>query len=315
MKLVRLWKVLIPALGLTIIYTACKKDESATSGNSSNAQTNPKLSGVTPDDQAKLAKLPLVVSAQFYQGIKSGARKPTSGGSSTPTPPPPTDTTTVIVVQPTPLPSSYLLTTPTPGNQGGEGSCVAWATASARSIEQYYRTNAASYSYSTDIFSPEYIFNQIEVGGCSASAMGDAMYLVQNQGVCTWQSMPYSSLNGCSTMPTNSQIAEAANYKIPSYSVLYASDITAIKTALAAKHPLATTAVIDDHFYNATAGYIWNSLGTMVTTHAFVLVGYDDSKNAFKILNSWGTSWGDSGYLWVDYNFLSQVAGTLYQMN
>src|SRR5690349_20937193 len=131
---VRLWKVLIPALGLTIVYTACKKDQSATSANSSNAQTNPKLSGVTPDNVAQLAKLPLIVSSQFYTQIKSGARKPTSGGSSTPTPPPPTDTTTVTVIAPAPLPSSYLLTTPTPGNQGGEGSCVAWATASARSI-------------------------------------------------------------------------------------------------------------------------------------------------------------------------------------
>ena len=33
------------------------------------------------------------------------------------------------------------------------------------------------------------------------------------------------------------------------------------------------------------------------------LVGYDNSKNAFRVRNSWGTSWGDNGSIWVDYDF------------
>ena len=34
-----------------------------------------------------------------------------------------------------------------------------------------------------------------------------------------------------------------------------------------------------------------------------VLVGYDDSQNAFKLINSWGTEWGEEGYAWVDYDY------------
>jgi len=37
--------------------------------------------------------------------------------------------------------------------------------------------------------------------------------------------------------------------------------------------------------------------------HAMLIVGYDNTKNAFKIINSWGTNWGDNGYSWVNYNF------------
>jgi hypothetical protein len=37
--------------------------------------------------------------------------------------------------------------------------------------------------------------------------------------------------------------------------------------------------------------------------HAMVLVGYNDSKNAFRVRNSWGSSWGDNGSIWVDYQF------------
>jgi hypothetical protein len=32
-----------------------------------------------------------------------------------------------------------------------------------------------------------------------------------------------------------------------------------------------------------------------------VVIGYSDSKNAFKVLNSWGRTWGDQGYGWIDY--------------
>jgi cathepsin L len=34
--------------------------------------------------------------------------------------------------------------------------------------------------------------------------------------------------------------------------------------------------------------------------HAVVVVGYDANKN-WKILNSWGTSWGQSGYAWLAF--------------
>jgi hypothetical protein len=38
------------------------------------------------------------------------------------------------------------------------------------------------------------------------------------------------------------------------------------------------------------------------TGHAICVVGYDDAKRAFRVINSWGTLWGDMGYAWVDYD-------------
>ncbi len=32
-----------------------------------------------------------------------------------------------------------------------------------------------------------------------------------------------------------------------------------------------------------------------------VVIGYNDTKNAFKVMNSWGTKWGDNGFAWIDY--------------
>lgn len=39
--------------------------------------------------------------------------------------------------------------------------------------------------------------------------------------------------------------------------------------------------------------------------HAMVIAGYDDAKNAFLVRNSWGTKWGDCGYGWLPYRYVS----------
>src|SRR5207247_2356974 len=112
---------------------------------------------------------------------------------------------------------------------GGEASCAAFSTVyAARSAEQFYKTGATSYSYSTNIFSPEFIYDQTKfvAGDCSSgTAPSTALDFMLSKGVCTWQSMPYSDMNGCSLLPGSSQTSEAANYKIVSYSKIVKSDI------------------------------------------------------------------------------------------
>ena len=37
------------------------------------------------------------------------------------------------------------------------------------------------------------------------------------------------------------------------------------------------------------------------TNHAVVLCGWDDAKGAWLMKNSWGTGWGENGYMWIKY--------------
>ena len=224
---------------------------------------------------------------------------------------------TVIVVTPPPanLPASFSLTMPPVINQGSEGSCIAVAVAYARSYEAYNRTNATSYSQSTNILSPEYLFNQTKSSTtCSGSALLTSLNFVRDNGICTWASMPYT-WTGCSLMPNAQQTAEAEKYRIASYSQVYASDITAIKTMIASRRPLVSQYTVDNQFYNAGPGFIWKTFSGAIGSHGLVICGYDDSKNAFKVINQWGTSWGDAGYSWIDYTFLKSVSSNLFVMN
>ena len=39
--------------------------------------------------------------------------------------------------------------------------------------------------------------------------------------------------------------------------------------------------------------------------HEVVVVGWDDNSLEIEILNSWGASWGDKGFLWMSQNYLN----------
>jgi hypothetical protein len=214
-------------------------------------------------------------------------------------------------------PSSFQLQMPPVMNQGNEGTCTAFAIGYyARSGEQYYKTNAGSYNSSVNIMSPEYLFNQTKtLSDCSGSAVITTFEFLKSNGICTIASMPYNSTNGCALMPTSQQTSEASNYKINSYSAVYASDNSAIKTLVAGKHPVVVPISIDANFYYAGPGYIWNSFSGFYNTHVVAICGYDDSKHAYRAINSWGTTWGDAGYIWIDYDLLPVVCHKGYVMN
>ena len=227
-------------------------------------------------------------------------------------------TVNTTVLPPSSLPSSANIAMPPVEYQGSESACVSFALLYARGAEEYYKTAASSYSIASNIFSPEFLYDQTKVAAsCSSgSSLINSLNFLVNNGVCTWNSMPYSDQNGCSLVPTSQQASEAANHKIKSYAMVVAQDPTAVKTMLANNHPLAFTFTVDANFYNATPGYIWNSYSsTLYGPHAIALVGYDDSKHAYRAINQWGANWGDGGYIWIDYDFFQTIAYDLYVIN
>jgi len=214
------------------------------------------------------------------------------------------------------LPTSVNLTTPPVGNQGGEGSCVAWGTTYAARSIAWQAANPAAWSYSVNIFSPEYVYNQIKAGGCAdGSYVTDGLDLLRNQGVVPWSVMPYSDANGCSTMPTTAQRTTAANYRIAGYSRVSLTT-TAIKTQLAAGKPVIVAGPVNNAFVNLTGTTVLGRFtGSSLGGHCYCVVGYDNSRNAFKVQNSWGTTWGSSGFGYINYSYITSWWQEAYVFN
>lgn len=40
--------------------------------------------------------------------------------------------------------------------------------------------------------------------------------------------------------------------------------------------------------------------------HVMLMVGYDDTRQAFLVKNSWGANWGSGGYVWMSYDFVTR---------
>lgn len=213
------------------------------------------------------------------------------------------------------FPDEFYLNTPPPesNGQGSEGSCVGWATAyglMSTFLGKPYYTGDLDYSA---VCSPEYIYNQIKVGGCGSGTYFSAAFdLLVNQGVCTWTSMPYTD-EYCDLMPDEAQRNEAAENKLKSYSLIKDYSEANLKSLLLNNYPIVIGAKLDEGFMSADKDFIWRELkGGFVGNHAMLIVGYNDDKNAYKILNSWSSSWADGGYTWLDYNFFGEVIFEAY---
>ncbi len=212
------------------------------------------------------------------------------------------DTNYYIPVNTAPIPASVLLKMPTPGNQGSQGSCTAWAT--IYGVGSYYQNQLTGRSYSdTANLSPKFTYNQIAKGNCGCTSFIDNLYLLKTQGATSLNSMPYDPTE-CLKQPDSLQKKLAEPYKITGWQKVDLHNLTTIKRAIVEKKPVLFAIRVDEGFNSISAPYIWKArAGALRDGHALIIAGYDDSKNAFRIMNSWSTAWGDGGFAWIDYDF------------
>lgn len=213
-------------------------------------------------------------------------------------------------------PTLLNLNVPPVGDQGSEGSCVAWGTTYAGRSISWQASHPASWSQSVNIFSPEYIYDQVKIGDCSGGTyVTTGLDFLVNNGAVPWSVMPYSDVNGCSLVPTSDQVALAATYKVASYSRVSITS-TAIKAALVSGKPVIVAGPVNRAFMYLTGTTVLKSFsGSSLGGHCYCVVGYDDSKQAFKIMNSWGTSWGSSGFGYIGYSYVAKWWQEAYVLN
>jgi hypothetical protein len=236
---------------------------------------------------------------------------------------------TELVINPG-LPSTVDLSPMIPPvrSQGGQGSCVAWAT--TYYMKSYMEKKQHGYDYAdySTVMSPAFVFNQIKVSCSLGSCIENALYLLKTKGTSTWLDFPYDQGN-CSLLPPSSQFTLALTHKNARSFIIgpettiegqIYSRLDIIKNLIFLENPVIIAMKTDLNFAHAAPRnndnvYIYNSydMAQDYGNHAMLIVGYDDDLQAFKVVNSWGSAWGNEGYCWISYNFFKSFPDPDFQ--
>jgi hypothetical protein len=193
---------------------------------------------------------------------------------------------------------------PEAGNQGGQQSCVAWAVAYA--LKSYQEKMELGEQMN---FSPSFIYNQINNGQNVPTYITDALNVLSEQGVCFLNEMPYKE-DDWKSKPSQLARQSAKRFRIDYWRQVNVQDVKEVKAQLHAGLPVIIGSEVSYEFVKEglnNEDYIWKEKGKSAGGHAMLLVGYDDKKNAFKVMNSWGKEWGDNGFGWIDYELFPTV--------
>ena len=74
-----------------------------------------------------------------------------------------------------------------------------------------------------------------------------------------------------------------------------------IKAALIEHGPIAAP-MWADHCFSVYKSGVFNGENSRSINHVVMLIGWDDTKGAWLIKNSWGKNWGEDGFAWIRYD-------------
>ncbi|EAS20050.1 putative cysteine protease [Flavobacteria bacterium BBFL7] len=223
---------------------------------------------------------------------------------------------------------------PAPRSQGAQGSCVSWATHYYLATYMDNIRNDSIISSIQEIMSPSFAFNQIKASdgsnNCFGSTIAQNLDLLINTGALPLSEFSYNDTT-CAPQPDMIQLANTRNNLISSYEnigpytflepttqeSLIASSLNEVKSALFDNRPVIVSMLTDEAFGRHRNEDVFTvseiNEATVRGCHAMTIVGYNDDLNAFRVLNSWGDSWANDGYVYVSYDFFMASDNPKYQ--
>ena len=243
---------------------------------------------------------------------------------------------------PTAVDNSQLPSFPPIGDQQQLGSCVAWGSTYYQASHELGLLNSTNNkSSSVGILSPKWTYDLLNGGQDDGLSPPTAYQLLNVNGAVSIVSFPYNTNYTAWDLNVNDWISAISNrlapmVTIPGLGGSGAQNLTAIKQTLNNGHVVTFATYIDSWVFTNIkedpeninnlhvgdlAGYWMNGSDG---GHFLTIVGYDDTlwidvnqngsvdageRGAFLIANSWGSSWGNNGFVWISYDaFLSKSA-------
>jgi C1A family cysteine protease len=175
-------------------------------------------------------------------------------------------------------------------NQGSCGSC--WAFSATGALEGlYYINNTQLISFSeqnlVDCVTQDY--------GCNGGWPIDAMSYSAQAGIQSESDYPYKGFDGkCAFDKSKAYIVNSGYYNVTP------DNLEQMKLAVA-QQPVSVGIQANGLVFQFYAGGVIKKLCGANIDHGVLVVGYDVIKGqeAYIVKNSWGGSWGNSGYVYI----------------
>jgi C1A family cysteine protease len=159
------------------------------------------------------------------------------------------------------------------------------------------------------------IIEDTPVNNDSGMYISDGCNVVKKYGVCKESVYPYIQSNFSLFPPLN--VFKSSNlFKSFSYTSVN-QDLTSLKQCLYVnKVPIIFGLIVYDSFMSQSVAN--TGIVPMPNTHnenvqgghCMLIVGYDDTKQWFVCANSWGTAWGNNGYCYLHYAYMTNTSLT-----
>lgn len=199
------------------------------------------------------------------------------------------------------------------GNQGGVGSCEAWT--SAYGLLGWW-ANKTGKIQPSEWFNPMSIYSVTRIPTDRGSWPVDAFNRIKTIGATKAADYSVNEFDYLH-VPTITEILKAFPYRFSSWRSLFANPnpyngggaagVSMIKNELWAGRPVAIAARVYNDFTGMgakTSSFVYSKSSTASYRglHAMLAVGYN--ANGLLLQNSWGTGFGDQGYVRVSWAYV-----------
>jgi hypothetical protein len=201
-------------------------------------------------------------------------------------------------------------TIPPPKAQGPTGSCTSWATTYAAASQAGRRAGLGP----SLALSPSFTYNKIAADiHCQAgTVVSVTLNMLRDVGALPFEQFVFDG-GWCGRLPTSEELQRAVKYRIKGWTTVDAKVIEQVKSQLARGVPVIFDMRPIAQFQQFKGDGVLDIPGVMNGIgHTMITIGYDDARNAFRIQNSWGRSFGEAGYAWLSFNFWMRNVGVGY---
>merc|ERR1711937_204796 len=175
-------------------------------------------------------------------------------------------------------------------DQGQCGSC--WAFSTTGGMEGAWQIGSGSLK---SLSEQQFVDCDKSSMGCNGGNMNTAIAWAEGQNVATEASYPYKAVDGSCKSSFTTAIPKGGitGYKSVG-SIFSRASVSDLQSALNS-NPVSIAIEADQSaFQHYSGGILSSGCGTNLD-HGVLAVGYDS--DYWLVKNSWGTSWGDAGYL------------------